>query len=271
MTDCQAVREAVTPLLGNLNIDIPSDGTSCCSSASVYHYIRCSSASPARVESILLNSTGSIFPSTPFSPAFGRLSALTDLVIVNTSLTGDLPDAFDDLPNLRILDLSVNGLTGNLPKSISRLSSLLDIVKSLLQQVQGINPVRMVCVISLQTMNLSRNELSGSLPESWNGWTAANLTSLSFSNNSLVGEIDVLSSFKRLEILDLQHNLFLGLITPTYSSLPRMKEFLITNNKLTGNIPQSLSSWKDNNPSMLLAYNAFYGTLPQFMFTLRNL
>ncbi|XP_031112727.1 probable LRR receptor-like serine/threonine-protein kinase At1g67720 [Ipomoea triloba] len=88
-----------------------------------WSWLQCDSSPRPRITSIKLsgkNLTGGI-PSE-----FTRLSSLTELWLDGNSLTGPIPD-FSGCPNLQIIHLENNQLTGELPSSIAVLPNLRDL------------------------------------------------------------------------------------------------------------------------------------------------
>ncbi|KAM2506198.1 hypothetical protein PS1_039888 [Malus domestica] len=57
-------------------------------------------------------------------PDFGSMDALLEIDFHNNSLNGPIPDFLGSLPNLELLDLSGNRLTGSTPTSLSNNENL---------------------------------------------------------------------------------------------------------------------------------------------------
>ncbi|KAG2669730.1 hypothetical protein I3843_14G045500 [Carya illinoinensis] len=129
--------------------------------------------------------------------------------------------------NIRLSDM---GLKGPFPRSIKNCSSLTG-------------------------LDLSSNELSGSIPQDINNILPF-VTSLDLSSNNLSGEIPVnLSNCTYLNTLKLDHNRLTGQIPLQFSLLSRIRQFSVANNLLTGQVPTFANSsiQKDsfaNNPGL---------------------
>ncbi|GER29432.1 leucine-rich repeat protein kinase family protein [Striga asiatica] len=90
---------------------------------------------------------------------------------------------------------------------------------------------------SIQTLTLSGNSLSGSIPRQFCSWMSY-LTTLDLSGNSLSGEIpEGLADCSYLNNLLLNDNSLSGVIPYRLSSLGRLKKFSVANNDLSGRVP----------------------------------
>ena len=90
---------------------------------------------------------------------------------------------------------------------------------------------------SLQTLDLSGNDLNGSIPTQICTWLPY-LVSLDLSHNNLNGPIPAdLSNCSYLNNLILSDNQLTGTIPFQLSSLGRLKKFSVANNELSGTVP----------------------------------
>ena len=97
------------------------------------------------------------------SQHLGQLDSLRLLDLSGAHIPGSLPpQLFEGLPNLVVLSLASNQLTGTLPAELSSLSSL-------------------------RFLDLSNNSLHGTIPQSAWAPLLANLESLDLSDNHLRG------------------------------------------------------------------------------------
>ena len=96
---------------------------------------------------------------------------------------------------------------------------------------------------SLQTLDISNNDLSGSIPTQICAWLPY-LVTLDLSNNRFTGSIPPeIVNCKFLNTLILDGNRLTGSIPYELGRLERLKKFSVANNDLTGTIPSDLSSF----------------------------
>nr|XP_029118132.1 receptor-like protein EIX2 [Elaeis guineensis] len=168
-------------------------------------------------------------------------------------------DIGKSMPNLKYLSLSINNLSGEISLSLCHLRyGALDLSKNLLS---GELPDCWNHSSLIIVMDFSNNSLSGSIPPSI--CSLPFLESLHLSNNNLSGELpSSLKSCARLNTLDLGQNGFIGTI-PTWigESLLSLKILCLRSNKLVGNIPHNLSRLKALQ-ILDLASNNLSGTIP---------
>ncbi|XVF46388.1 hypothetical protein PTKIN_Ptkin03bG0022800 [Pterospermum kingtungense] len=152
---------------------------------------------------------------------------LTTFKVSNNSLQGGLPTILGTYPELKVIDLSRNHLNGSLLPSFFMSTKLTDLNLSgnnftgsiPLQDIKNVPSVSSAENLSLATLDLSYNSLSGSLPPE-------------------------MSMFHNLEFLNLSNNNFEGSIP---DSLPdELKGFNVSFNNFTGSIPDNLRGFPDS-------------------------
>lgn len=110
------------------------------------------------------------------------------------------------------LDLSSKGLKGQFPRTVQNCSGL-------------------------TRLDLSLNQLSGTIPADIN-WLLLFVTTLNLSSNEFSGTIpEALANCSYLNSLSLDRNRLSGQIPGLFSSLTRLKTFIVTNNLLSGPVP----------------------------------
>ncbi|CDP19276.1 unnamed protein product [Coffea canephora] len=122
---------------------------------------------------------------------FSKLLQLRKIDLSNSHFVGPISNWAGTLPSLFYLDLSLNFLWGRLPISLSRLPLAIYLNGN---NLTGTIPVG---IGELHVLDLSHNNFTGSIPETVSH--LINLEKLSFSDNTLFGEIP--SSFKKLHFL----------------------------------------------------------------------
>ncbi|KAI3713192.1 hypothetical protein L1987_71765 [Smallanthus sonchifolius] len=100
---------------------------------------------------------------------------------------------------------------------------------------------------SLQNLDLSGNDLTGSIPSEICTWLPY-LVSLDLSNNRFTGEIPAsLGNCSFLNTVVLSGNKLSGTIPVQFSNLGRLSRFSVADNDLSGSIPSSLSKFDSSN------------------------
>ncbi|KAM3289247.1 receptor-like protein Cf-9 [Capsicum chacoense] len=153
-------------------------------------------------------------------------------------------------PNLRMLDLSSNAFTGNLPKSLlQHLKAMKTIDPSKMEPsdeyyqdtvavvTKGLE-LEVVRILSLYTtVDLSNNKFEGHIPSIVGDLVA--LRVLNLSHNGLEGHIPPsLGNLSVVESLDLSGNHLVGEIPAQFSSLTYLEVLNLSHNHLRGCIPQ---------------------------------
>ena len=115
--------------------------------------------------------------------ADGRVSLLN---LRMNGLTGELPRELWDLERLVTLNLSSNNLEGKLPRGISQLFAL-QVLQLENNNFQGNVPRELSKCTRLRVLNLSDNAFEGTVPTSLG--RCVELRELSLTNNKLEGEL----------------------------------------------------------------------------------
>ncbi|XP_074281501.1 uncharacterized protein LOC141606313 [Silene latifolia] len=249
-------------------------------------------------------------------PSLFNLSSLSDLDLTSNQFEGNImsPDMHVNLPQIITLDLNLNNLTGPFPIPILNLTNLVTLGLSFnkftgsvsfdfrhfanlfyldLSDMNLRGDISFITTLancsSLQTIELQRNNFTGTLPESVANFSKSlswfsigqnqiggeipagfsSLTNLSFLfmyGNEFTGTIpDELGSLRKLEQLDLDSNKLTGIIPKSLGNLPRLSQLYLDNNRLQGSIPPDLSSCQ-NLLYLGLSQNDLNGTLPNALF-----
>ena len=157
---------------------------------------------------------------------------------------------------LNILNLSSNGLSGELPLLTSS-CTVLDLSNN---EFEG-NLTKLSKWANIEFLDLSQNRLTGSFPESTSQFLRLNY--LNLSHNSLVRPLPkVLTQYPKLRVLDLSSNQFDGLLLADLLTLPTLQELHLQNNLFTGAIEFSPPSINSSLKSLDLSHNHLNGYFP---------
>ncbi|KAG6671229.1 hypothetical protein I3843_Q007200 [Carya illinoinensis] len=184
------------------------------------------------------------------------------------NFSAPIPEFFADFRNLTTLIFSFSSLNGQFPERIFQIPTLQMVDLAYNDQLEGFLP-EFPSNGSLQTLDLSQTNFSGSLPHSIGNLkllSEVNLFSCNFS-----GEIPKsMANLTELFHLDLSWNRFNGPI-PSLSMSKNLKIVSLDNNDLTGKIAST--RWVDllNLETLDLSYNSIEGSIPVSLFSLPSL
>lgn len=191
---------------------------------------------------------------------------MLDLSYMN--LSGRVSDNIQDFPSLSFLNVSGNGFSSSLPKSISNLTSLKSVDLSQ-NNFFGSFPVGLGVSSVLVTVNASSNNFSGFLPEDLGNATM--LESLDFRGSFFEGEIPTsFKNLKKLKFLGLSGNNLTGKIPPELGELSLIEKMILGYNEFKGEIPAEFGNLK-NLQYLDLAVGGLSGQIPAELGRLQRL
>ncbi|EOA39580.1 hypothetical protein CARUB_v10008198mg [Capsella rubella] len=163
---------------------------------------------------------------------------------------------------------SKNNFTGEIPRSICGVSSLkvLDLSNN---NLYGSIPwcLKTLMAISLWDLNLRNNRLSGIIPEIFQN--AKSLTSLDVSHNRLEGKIPAsLVGCSALEVLNVGSNAINDMFPFHLNSLQKLQVLVLHSNKFHGTLHNTDGGWFGFPLLKIIdvSHNGFFGTLPSDYF-----
>ncbi|XP_058217059.1 receptor-like protein 34 [Rhododendron vialii] len=198
---------------------------------------------------------------------FQHDSQLEFINLSNNKLHGPIPQSISSLVNLRYLNLSSNNLSGvvELQKFSSNLQNL-DLSKNNISVSNGSNANATMPNLSL--LSLSFCDIT-KFPEFLQN-SAPNLVFLDLSNNKIHGEIpkwvEGNTTWPNLSSVDLSFNNLQG---PLRVPSPSLSSFLISHNKLTGEIPSSICNLSSLQ-ILVLSNNNLNGVIPPCLGNVSN-
>ena len=150
--------------------------------------------------------------------------------------------------NIISLNLTDNGLTGEIPPEIGELTNLTSLVLRY-NELTGSIPAEIGDLTQLWSLDLRFNNLSGSIPAEL--WTLTNLEQLRIQKNQFTGSIPPeIGNLTELTHLYLYGNQFSGSIPSEIFDLTNVVKFHLNNNQFTGLIPETICNidWIFFNP-----------------------
>jgi Leucine rich repeat N-terminal domain len=143
-------------------------------------------------------------------------------------LTGSIPD-LSGLTNIQYLDFDNNRISGSIPVSMLKLSTLEEI--HIGNNLLSGNIPAIGSMASLQVIVVDGNFLTGSIPA-----LGTHLATFSADYNFLSGQIPTLSGLKNLINFQIEHNHVSGAI-PSLPNGGSLNTFDVAYNALSGNLP----------------------------------
>ncbi|RWR86453.1 putative LRR receptor-like serine/threonine-protein kinase isoform X2 [Cinnamomum micranthum f. kanehirae] len=155
--------------------------------------------------------------SGPLPETFGKLTSLQKFLIDSNPISGNIPDFIGNWTQITRLDMRGTSMEGPIPSTISSLTNLTQLrISDLTVPSVGFPPL--ATMKNMQILVLRNCLISAEIPE--------------FIGNNMVN----------LKSLDLSFNNLTGKIPENFGALSSINYMYLTNNMLTGNIPQWILS-----------------------------
>lgn len=180
----------------------------------------------------------------------GQLSStsLRKLSLASNYLEGELPIGLFEVSSLESLDISHNRFKGSLPSQVGSLTNL-DELSFSKNSFTGQIPSNVGSLLRLTKLIASDNDFSGTLPTDLNALTRLEVLSLHQTNspNGIAGPLPPFRNLGQLTSLQLDSNNLSGplpddLFRNTEKGDVTAVEVTLSDNKLTGEVPQSWAS-----------------------------
>jgi len=171
-----------------------------------------------------------------------ELAELKNLMTVDLSfneLVGPMLPWSTPLVKLQGLFLSNNHLTGNIPAEIGRILPNIAVLNLSCNAIGATLPQSLLCSKTLNSLDVSNNNLSGKIPSSCTGFegSSSQLILFNASSNHFSGSLDgSISNFAHLSSLDIHNNSLNGSLPAALSNLS-LYYLDVSKNDFSGAIP----------------------------------
>ncbi|RZC49605.1 hypothetical protein C5167_018032 [Papaver somniferum] len=210
------------------------------------------------LEEINLSSTG--IASTVPTWFWNMTSQFTYLNLSNNQITGELPKLFKSSPFSAGIYLNSNQFTGQLPRISSDIREL-DLSNNSFSGTISKLLCDQVNANRLKVLDLSRNLLSGEIPQCWMYWRSLKLVRL--GSNNLTGKIpSSMGKLILLQSLHLRNNSLTGELPLSLQNCTELRTMDLGENRFEGNIPTWLGESYPNLIVLRLRLNKFRGGIP---------
>ncbi|TVT96870.1 hypothetical protein EJB05_57949, partial [Eragrostis curvula] len=209
-------------------------------------------------------------------PQIGRLANIKWLLLSSTLLGAEGPGdwafmtALANCSQLLDLDLSAGKFAGFLPRSLSNLSISLQTLNLPDNAISGTLPQEIGNLAGLESLLVDSNSLTGSLPSSLG--RLRNLHVLSASDNNFTGSIPLsIGNLTELSTSNIKANAFSGIIPSSLGNLTKLYELRLGRNYFTGQVPGGLFNIRTLSIALDLSHNNLEGPIPEEIGNLINL
>ncbi|KAK9116386.1 hypothetical protein Sjap_015333 [Stephania japonica] len=187
------------------------------------------------------------------------LESLECLKLANNKFYGELPPSFQNHSKLICLDLGENNLSGEVPAWQEKGFPRLKILRLHSNLFTGRVPSQLCSLSSLQVLDLGKNELSGQVPQCFGNFSAmAVVHNDNDTENNGLSWGGVYNSYS----FDVTMTVSKGRELNFSSNLRLLKSIDLSNNNLTGDIPQELTILVGLN-ILNLSQNHLHGMIPE--------
>lgn len=197
-----------------------------------------------------------------------KVPTVDGIAMQQLGLSGTIPWELSLLSNLANLEWDKNSIVGTIPTEFRRLGEL-HVLWLPSNELTG--PLPNYLPTSIQSLDLTSNNFTGTLPSSW-GDEMPDLFWLGLSHNQLTGSIP--SSWQglvSLRVLDLGSNQLNGTLPSTVGEAwSTLNSLFMEQNSFSGSLPTELG-YLTNLRHLLINYNEFTGTVPTELAQLSNL
>ncbi|XP_066310842.1 probable LRR receptor-like serine/threonine-protein kinase At3g47570 [Miscanthus floridulus] len=204
-----------------------------------------------------------------------RFPSIRYLNLAANHFTGDIPASLSNLTTLIFLDLTDNSLTGYVPPTLGKLQAL-EYANLATNSLEADDSKGWEFVTSLSScsqllqLSMYSNRLTGQLPDSI-GNLSATMQFLRFDQNGISGSIPAaISNLANLNVFSVVDTFISGVIPESIGKLANLVKLGLFNTDLSGRIPPSIGNL--SKLTILDAYHAnLEGSIPATIGTMKNL
>ncbi|KAL4347154.1 hypothetical protein GQ457_17G013030 [Hibiscus cannabinus] len=242
----------------------------------------------SRLPSSICKMEGLKFLSVSHNRFFGQLpdcwNKLRSLKLIdasNNSLSGEIPSSLTSSCQLVVLMLGDNCLRGNIPFPLNscRQVQQLYVLQLRSNLLEGNIPEQFCHLSNIHSLDLSNNNLVGSIPKCFHNFTALKYGNATLDyefffelQDSIIGEQTMVVETKGMELefsrtflevknIDLSRNNLTGEFPKELCNLAFLDTLNFSRNRLSGNIPDNIGDLRLLE-SLDLSYNNFSGPIP---------
>jgi len=198
--------------------------------------------------------------------SFGSMEYLEELNLFMNSFSGSIPPGLFELPALKLLFLADNDLTGTLSNFGSTDLDTLDVSRN---DLSGTFPESLSELTNLHSLNVADNRFSGTIPALLG--SLENLNMLELSYNKFTGTIPTeLVLLRKLETLRLQFNGISGTLKTEFGRMNKLLDLNFKSNSITGSVPSEMANMRSLQILSLIA-NYLTGNVPREFASMSNL
>ncbi|KAG8633671.1 probable LRR receptor-like serine/threonine-protein kinase At3g47570 [Manihot esculenta] len=193
--------------------------------------------------------------------SIGNLTQLSAFSLLENKLEGSIPSSIRNCQHLYSLYLAENRLSGELSKEVLGLTSLSKVLNLSHNSFSGNLPTEVGKLKNLNTLDVSQNNLSGEIPRTIGD--CLSLESLHMQGNFFQGTIpSSLASLKGLQYLDLSQNNLSGQIPKDLQAISYLQYLNLSFNDLEGEVPKK-GVFANVSAFSLIGNNKLCGGVPE--------
>ncbi|KAJ9179665.1 hypothetical protein P3X46_008011 [Hevea brasiliensis] len=163
------------------------------------------------------------------------LQGLKVLDLSSNVLSGEIPSDVGVVSSLLVLNISRNRLFGSIPSSIRELK-MIQVLDLSHNKLKGRIPSEIGGAVSLVELRLEKNCLTGNIPTQIKN--CSSLKSLILSQNNLTGPVPAaIANISNLQYVDLSFNHLSGSLPKELTNLSYLVSFNVSHNNLQGELP----------------------------------